>query len=137
MPGWLMYAGGIALLLPMAVAHGADLPRAYIQNEDSHPHQVAPGNSARFAIEAAPDGARMDVKCTLEGDNGAPLAAVTLHSRGLADLQWPYPAHTIRIDHRIDFDITAQTRSAADGPAYFEFVNGDATRLLWHQCYNN
>ena len=29
----------------------ADETRAYILNEDSHPHQVAPGDAARFSLQ--------------------------------------------------------------------------------------
>lgn len=137
MPRWVIYACEIFLLMPLAASQSADLLPAYIQNEDSHPHQVSPGNSARFSLEPGPAGARMDVKCSLEGDNGEPLSAVTLRTRGLVRLRWPYTTRTIRIDNKIDFDITAETQPRVDEPVYFEFVNGDESRLLWHQCYNN
>jgi len=52
---------GLILLLPMAQVQAADAPPAYIQNEDSHPHPLAPGDSARATLEAGAAGARMDV----------------------------------------------------------------------------
>jgi hypothetical protein len=36
-----------------------------------------------------------------------------------------------------DFDITALTQPGFVGLPYFEFVNEDGIRALWHQCYNN
>jgi hypothetical protein len=125
------------LLIHTAVVWSADMPAAYIINEDSHPHQVAAGAVTRFSVEAAKTLARMDVKCSLEGDGGMPLTAVTLRTRGLTDVEWPFPTLTIRLDRKIDFDITALTQPGFDGLPYYEFVNEDSARALWHQCYNN
>ena len=74
---------------------------------------------------------------SLEGDGGMPLTAVTLRTQGLTDVDWPFATLTIRVERKIDFDITALTQSGYDGLPYFEFVNEDAVRALWHQCYNN
>ena len=125
------------LLIHTAVVWPADMTAAYIINEDSHPHQVGPGEAARFSVEATKTVARMDVKCSLEGDGGMPLTAVTLRTQGLTEVEWPFPTLTIRVDQKIDFDITALTQSGYEGLPYFEFVNEDEVRELWHQCYNN
>jgi hypothetical protein len=125
------------LLIHTAVAWPADMTVAYIINEDSHPHPVAPGEAARFSVEATRTVARMDVKCSLEGDAGMPLTAVALRTQGLSEVEWPFPGLTIRVDKKIDFDITALTQSGYEGLPYFEFVNEDGVRELWHQCYNN
>ena len=125
------------LLAAIAAGRAAEPVRVYIVNEDSHPHEVAPGASARFTLEAAAGGALMDVKCSLRGDGDEPLASVTLRTHGLTDLRWPFPERSIRLAQAVDFDIQARTLPGAAEPAWFEFVNRDATRLLWHQCYNN
>ena len=134
---WITYTSVMALLIPTAVAQTVDLPHAYIQNEDSHPHQVHPGKTARFYLESSQVAGQMNVKCSLEGDDGRPLTAVTLRTHGLTDVQWPFPTRTIRVDKKIDFDITAQTQPTTANPPYYEFANQDQARLLWHQCYNN
>jgi hypothetical protein len=125
------------LLIHTAVAWPADMTVAYIINEDSHPHPVAPGEAARFSVEVTKTVARMDVKCSLEGDAGMPLTAVALRTQGLSEVEWPFPGLTIRVDKKIDFDITALTQSGYEGLPYFEFENEDGVRALWHQCYNN
>jgi hypothetical protein len=128
---------GTGLLLYCAVVWPADMTAAYVINEDSHPHQLAAGEATRFSVESAETVARMDVKCSLEGEGGKPLAAVTLRTQGLTDVEWPFPTRTIRVDQKIDFDITALTQPGFDGLPYYEFVNEDGVRALWHQCYNN
>ena len=128
---------GTGLLIYMTVAWPADMTAAYIVNEDSHPHQVAAGEATRFSVESAEIVTRMDVKCSLEGECGKPLTAVTLRTQGLTDVEWPFSSKTIRVDQKIDFDITALTQSGFVGLPYFEFVNEDGIRALWHQCYNN
>jgi hypothetical protein len=133
----LCSAIGIFLLINTAVVWPANITAAYIINEDSHPHQVGPGEAARFSVEAIKSVARMDVKCSLEGDGGLPLTAVTLRTQGLIEVEWPFPTLTIRVDQKIDFDITALTQSGYEGLPYFEFVNEDGVRELWHQCYNH
>ena len=110
---------------------------AYITNEYSHPHQVAAGEATRFTVEASETVARMDVKCSLEGDGVMPLTAVTLRTQGLTEVEWPFSALTIQAGRRIDFDITVLAQPGFDGLPYFEFVNEDRVRVLWHQCYNN
>jgi hypothetical protein len=133
----LFWAVGCGFFVQMVDAGSAELPIAPIINEDSHPHSVKVGETARFSIEASADAARVDVKCSLEGDEGMPLSAVTLRSHGLSNIAWPFPALTIRVEQKIDFDVTALTQPGMDSMPYFEFLNEDRTRILWHQCYNN
>lgn len=102
----------------MAPEMAAKTGVAHIFNEDSHPHQVLPGEAARFTIEAAAHAARVDVKCSLQGDEGKPLGAVTLRTHGLSNVVWPFPTLTIPVDQKIDFDITALTRPEIDGLPY-------------------
>jgi hypothetical protein len=130
----LLFHSVIAL---SADALSADLAAAYIVNEDSHRHRVLPGESARFSLEPAGHVGRMDVKCPLEADDEMKLTGVTLRTRGLGDVKWPFQTRTIKLERKVDFDITAQTRAGFAGPLYFEFVNEDRLRVLWHQCYNN
>jgi hypothetical protein len=127
---------GFGLLVYSGLVCTADTAAAYIINEDSHPHRVAPGGTARFDVESTNSVARLNVKCSLEGDDGLPLTAVTLRTRGLSEVEWPFAAQTIRVERRIDFDITALTAAGFDGLPYYEFVNEDGARALWHQCYN-
>jgi hypothetical protein len=133
----LLFHSAIAVSADVLPSDGlpADVAVAYIVNEDSHPHRVSPGESARFSLEPAGHAGRMDVKCSLEADDEMILTGVTLRTQGL--LIWPFPTRTIKLERKIDFDITAQTRAGFAGPLYFEFVNEDRLRTLWHQCYNN
>jgi len=125
------------LLAIVAAGRAAEPVRVYILNEDSHLHEVAAGASTRFTLEAAAAGALMDVKCSLRGDGDKPLTSVTLKTHGLTDIRWPFPGRSIRLVQAVNFDIQARTLPGVGNRAYFEFVNQDASRLLWHQCYNN
>ena len=89
---------GTGLLIYMAVAWPADMAATYIVNEDSHPHPVAAGEATRFSVESAENVTRMDVKCSLEGEGGKPLAAVTLRTQGLTAVEWPFSSRTIRVN---------------------------------------
>jgi hypothetical protein len=128
---------GILLLNYNSTTVATDRIAAYLQNDDSHPYTVAPGDSARFTIGHSQAAAFMDVKCSLEGDMGMPVSAVILRTRGLTDIQWPFASHTIRIDGKIVFDMTAWTQPGVARLAYFEFINEDAKHSLWTQCHNN
>ena len=134
---WLPYVFGLNLLILTTNVQTEEMPRAFIQNEDSHPHDVSSGDAARFYLGPITTTALMDVKCSLEGDGGQPLSSVTLRTHGLTDVQWPFPTRTIRVDIRIDFDIVALAQPTLDNLPYYEFINGDRTRSLWHLCYNN
>jgi hypothetical protein len=134
---WPPSISRIVLLILSTTVQAEEMPRAYIQNEDSHPHEVASGKVARFYLEPAKLVAQMDVKCSLQGDDGKPLAAVTLRTHGLTEVQWPFSTRTIRVETRIDFDIVAKSQPALDKLAYYEFINEDQARSLWHLCYNN
>ena len=61
---------GILLLNYNSTTVATDRIAAYLQNDDSHPYTVAPGDSARFTIGHSQAAAFMDVKCSLEGDKG-------------------------------------------------------------------
>jgi hypothetical protein len=125
------------LIANTAPVRCADPMRAWVLNEDSHPHSLAPGEAARFSLEVGEPAALMDVKCSLAGDEGQPPVAVTLRTHGLAEVRWPYPSRTIHVERRIDFDILAHTLPDVTSLPYFEFVNEDPSHRLWHQCYNN
>jgi hypothetical protein len=77
----------------------------------------------------------LNVLSKVEG--GKPLVAATLRTQGLTDVEWPFSSKTIRVVQKIDFDITALTQPGFEGLSYYEFVNEDGVRALWHQCYNN
>jgi hypothetical protein len=128
---------GMLLVAQAYSVRASNMAATYILNEDSHPHPVHPGGTARFSLEASRLIARMDVKCSLEGEDGKPVAAVTLRTQGLTGVQWPFPSRSIRVEQKTDFDIVARTEPGTDNPAWFEFVNDDPSRILWHQCYNN
>ena len=130
-------AGAAVIALAALAAGAAAVDRVYIVNEDSHPHEVQPGASARFSLERSAAGALMDVKCSLRGDEGMPAGKVTLRTHGLGDVVWPYASRSILVEHPVDFDILARIEDANADAAYFEFVNEDPVRRLWHQCYNN
>ena len=125
------------LCILSSIASATDVVRAYVLNEDSHPHQVLPGDVARFSVETGKLVGLMDVKCSLEGDKGKSLTEVRLQTYGLIDVHWPFPGRTVQVDEKIDFDIIAYTQPQVEGLAYFEFINEDRSQILWHQCYNN
>ena len=56
------------------------------------------------------------------------------------DLQnWPLPGLEFDLTPgaTLWLDITAVVRPGTAETPYFAFRNLDASRLLWHQCYNN
>jgi hypothetical protein len=128
---------GILLLNFSSTTVATDQITAYLQNDDSHSYSVAPGDSVRFTIGYSHAAAFMDIKGSLEGDKGMPVSAVVLRTRGLTDIQWPFASHTIRIEGKIVFDLTAWTQPGVARLAYFEFINDDAKHSLWPQCHNN
>jgi hypothetical protein len=87
----LLFHSAIALSADVLPSDGlpTDLAVAYIVNEDSHPHRVSPGESARFSLEPAGHAGRMDVKCSLEADDEMILTGVTLRTQGLDDVKEP------------------------------------------------
>jgi hypothetical protein len=48
-------------------AFAEPVPRAYINNEDSHPHEIFPSRATEFYTDVLKSGGRVDVKCTLSG----------------------------------------------------------------------
>jgi hypothetical protein len=110
------------------------LPRADMLEEDSHPHEVRPGQEARFHALPATQPSLIDVKCSLTG----PAARAAIVTSGMDLMDWPLPgrAFDLKPEATLWLDITAVVRPGTEAP-YFAFRNLDASRLLWHQCYNN
>jgi hypothetical protein len=108
------------------------VPRAYINNEDSHPHEVFPGRTAEFYVDVSKSGGRIDVKCLLSGTVGQ----VTLKTFGFEILEGRLPRKTFAITKPIEVDVVGQITPGIKD-AWFRFTNGDAGHLLWRQCYNN
>lgn len=121
---------GVALLGP---AYASSLPQTMMQNEDSHPHEVKPGKTGRFFIDPVRTAHRLDVKCTL----GGPVGPVRLVFAGVAPEKWAkdHPVFTIGAAE-LHIDIEGVVSPQNESP-YFDFINLDGQRLLWHQCYNN
>lgn len=111
------------------------LPRVEMLEEDSHPHDVQPGQEARFHILPVALPSRIDVKCSLTG----PAARATIVTSGMELQDWPLPGREFDLTPgaTLWLDITAAVRPGTAEAPYFAFRNLDASRLLWHQCYNN
>ncbi len=105
-----------------------------MQNEDSHRHEVRPGAAARFYITAVREARKLDVKCGLSG----PVGPVRLVFGGLEPQGWAASHARFSIGRQeLSIDIEGVVSPGPAGAAYFEFINDDPARLLWHQCYNN
>jgi hypothetical protein len=103
-------------------------------NEDSHPHEVLPGARSRFFIPAVTEPRRLDVKCGLSG----PVGPVRLVFGGVEPRRWGKSHAKFSIGRQeLNIDIEGIVLPNGAEDPFFEFVNGDSTRLLWHQCYNN
>ena len=111
------------------------LPRAEMLEEDSHPHDVQPGQEARFHTLPAATPSLIDVKCALTG----PAARAAIMTSGMELQDWPLPGREFDLTPgaTLWLDITAAVRPGTAEAPYFAFRNLDASRLLWHQCYNN
>jgi hypothetical protein len=107
-------------------------PRAFINNEDSHPHEVLPGKSTVFYVDNSKTGGLVDVKCMLSG----PVSSVTARANGFKLEKWKLPSKTFPITEPIEINIVGNVPPNSRNST-FEFLNGDVSRLLWHQCYNN
>ena len=115
---------------------GAAAPqrRAQMVNEDSHPHEVLPGAISWFFIGPVTERRTLDVKCTLSG----PVGPVRLVFRGVAPTGWAASHARFHIGQaELHVDIEGVVTPDGTGHPFFEFVNDDPVRLLWHQCYNN
>ena len=129
-----------ALVLFAAAAQAAEapkraLPRAEILEEDCHPHEVRPGQEARFHTLPVARPSLIDVKCSLTG----PAARAAVVTFGMELQDWPLPGREFDLmpGATLWLDITAVVRPGTAEAPYFAFRNLDASRLLWHQCYNN
>tara|TARA_R110000772_G_scaffold231592_4_gene342664 strand:+ start:28903 stop:29322 length:420 start_codon:yes stop_codon:yes gene_type:complete len=124
-----------AVAADAAETPGRALPRVEMLEEDSHPHDVRPGREARFHILPVALPSRIDVKCSLTG----PAARATIVTSGMELQDWPLPGREFDLTPgaTLWLDITAAVRPGTAEAPYFAFRNLDASRLLWHQCYNN
>ena len=123
----------VVLACPIATSPFADpVPRAYINNEDSHPHEVFPNRTTEFYIDVLKSGGRVDVKCSLSGT----VNPVTIKTFGFELMEWRLPRKSFAITKPIDIDVVGQITPGTKD-AWFRFTNGDDGHLLWHQCYNN
>jgi len=110
------------------------LLHAEMVNEDSHLHEVQPGATSRFYISAAGERRKLDVKCTLSG----PVGPVRLVFGGVEPEKWARAHASFSIgEQELNIDIEGAVIPDATGYPFFDFVNDDPDRLLWHQCYNN
>lgn len=130
----------LAVFCVTAAAQAAEmpwlaLPRADMLEEDSHPHEVRPGEEARFHTFPAVRPSLVDVKCSLAG----PAARAAIVTSGMVLKDWPLPdvEFDLKPGATLWLDITAVVNPDAKDAPYFAFRNLDASRLLWHQCYNN
>lgn len=114
-----------------ALACELTVARACLSNEDSHPHEIAPGARARFYIDADRAGQRVDVKCFLTG----PVTSARVDMSGIAPRGTVAGKPEFAVGASLDIDIEGTVLSP--GETSFDLVNGDDARLLWHQCYNN
>ncbi|PIW27069.1 MAG: hypothetical protein COW30_11910 [Rhodospirillales bacterium CG15_BIG_FIL_POST_REV_8_21_14_020_66_15] len=130
----------LAVLFAFTPAQAAEapwraLPRAEMLEEDSHPHEVRPGDEARFHTLPAARTSFLDVKCSLTG----PAERAAIVTSGMALKDWPLDSLEFEIQPgaTLWIDIIAVVRPETEKAPYFAFRNMDASRLLWHQCYNN
>jgi len=130
----------LAIICVSAVAQAAEapgnpLPRAEMLEEDSHPHEVRPGLEARFHALPVAQPSLITVKCSLTG----PAARAAFATSGMDLQNWPLPGLEFDLTPgaTLWLDITAVVRPGTAETPYFAFRNLDASRLLWHQCYNN
>ncbi|MEQ8807035.1 MAG: hypothetical protein RIE87_14460 [Rhodospirillales bacterium] len=133
-------AAALALFCCATVADAAErpghaLPRAEMLEEDSHPHEVRPGQEARFHALPVAQPSLITVKCSLTG----PAAQAAFATSGMDVQNWPLPGREFDLTPgaTLWLDITAVVRPGTAETPYFAFRNLDASRLLWHQCYNN
>lgn len=106
----------------------------YMQTEDSHPHEVLPGKTARFPFWQADHAGYIDVKCTLTG----PGVRFRLELNGIKPVGWAAENNEIDLGQgELQIDIEGKVNEQGRADIYFNFINQSATDLLWHQCYNN
>ena len=116
------------------VSKAAQLEQVHMVNEDSHPHEVQPGATSRFFIPVVTEPRRLDVKCSLSG----PAGPVQLVFGGVEPRGWSTSHADFSIGRReLNIDIEGIVLPNGTEAPFFDLVNRDSTRLLWHQCYNN
>lgn len=106
----------------------------YMQTEDSHPHEVLPGEFAVFPFWVSDHSGYVDVKCTLQGPN----VTMGLEVSGFQPKGWA-ARHTEYVlgNEEITVDIEGIVFEKGKENVTFSFQNKSQTGLLWHQCYNN
>ena len=124
-----------ALIVAVTAACSGPLKRVHMLNEDSHAHEVRPGEAAKFFVPASPEPHRLDVKCTLTGGQAA---RVRMAYSGVQPIGWAKKNSVFSpAGEEIDVEIEGTVMSTTDEAGWFAFINEDPTELLWHQCYNN
>ncbi len=110
-----------------------NIQQAYIDNEDSHPHEIVPGDEARFTIPSSISPQKIAVVCTLSG----PVGPIVIKSVNFFPTGWAWKTKTFHIGRTpIKVDVRGVTAGGGGITSYFAFFNQDPTGLLWHQCYN-
>ena len=105
-----------------------------MQTEDSHPHEVLPGQISSFPFWRADHSGYVDVKCTLSGDG----VRFAFHLKGISPIGWAASHRDIILGKsELQIDIEGTVKDASRADVAFQFVNKSEADLLWHQCYNN
>ncbi len=106
----------------------------YMQTEDSHPHEVLPGDTARFPFWETGKAGYIDVKCALSG----PGVDYEIRFSGIKPKGWVIEnwRGTLK-GAELGFDIEGRVHSQHTRGISFDIVNHSTSGLLWHQCYNN
>lgn len=125
-----------SLLLVVGCQTAPSLPehQIYMQTEDSHPHEVLPGQVSRFPFWLADRPGYVDVKCTLTGKGvrlGLILSGFEPTGWAAEHKEWVLGPGELQVD------IEGIVNEAGNPDVSFNFVNKSQTELLWHQCYNN
>lgn len=106
----------------------------YMQTEDSHPHEVSPGQASRFPFWMTGKSGYIDVKCTLSG----PGIPYEIRFTGIEPKGWAVSnGRGVLNEVGIGFDLEGDISGSSSRDVFFEFVNHSPSELLWHQCYNN
>ena len=106
----------------------------YMQTEDSHPHEIQPGESRRFPFWKSNVPGYIDVKCSFSGSS-VPFA---IGFSGIDTKAWVLDNKQVHLsDATFYADIEGIVTDTNSNDIYLEFTNKSPTELLWHQCYNN
>ena len=85
-----------------------------------------------YSVDSSTTGVLIDVKCLLSG----PVSPVTVRANGFNLKDWELPSKTFPEAEPIETNIVGKILPGSQNST-FEFQNSGASRLLWHQCYNN